>query len=227
MAEVEFSSFFTRGLRSAQPAANTVRPGTHYFVTDESKEEISDGASWLTLGGGVSGVSLIDKVVTAVTITNSALQTSLYSKSVPAQISTGIIRFTLDGTWFNNTGSNQTVVFKIKLGATTMWQDTSLAIGTNAGTFPFRMVGEIANLNATNSQRLTANVNIGAFGAPTTGQGGISISNSSLTSHVIVPIAGVAAEDWTSAKTLDITAQLSAANANFTVTRQFAMIEGF
>src|SRR4030095_15607794 len=43
-----------RGLRSAQPAANTVTIGTLYFVTDENLTERSNGTSWETYSG-ISG----------------------------------------------------------------------------------------------------------------------------------------------------------------------------
>lgn len=42
---------FLRGTRAQQPAANTVFPGTLYYVTDEGVIEISDGVNWLPYSG--------------------------------------------------------------------------------------------------------------------------------------------------------------------------------
>lgn len=183
-----------------------------------------DLSSQISPGGG-SSITVLDKSVTATTVTNTASETTLYSATIAAQSSTGIVRFTIAGTWLNNTGSPATVIIKAKLGATTMFQNTSLSIGTNANIQTFHWEGMIANLNATNSQRISGLINIGGVVSPTTGVGGVNTANSGLTSYSIAAFAGTSAEDWTASLLLDFTVTLSTGSTNLTMTKEFAVVE--
>lgn len=49
------STYFQRGLRSAQPAATAVKIGTLYYVTDESVTERSTGSAWESYSDGGAG----------------------------------------------------------------------------------------------------------------------------------------------------------------------------
>jgi hypothetical protein len=55
-----------RGLRSAQPAANTVLEGTLFFVTDEGVTERSNGSDWETYGDGAGSETAQAQILTRI-----------------------------------------------------------------------------------------------------------------------------------------------------------------
>ena len=102
------------GTRAAQPAANTVKPGSLYFVTDEGATERSTGAAWQAysgLGGG-GGLTLVEKKIltaNASTVTFSGLDGNthgiyLLTAKIKNVSGTALVYYTLQP---NNGTSNQ------------------------------------------------------------------------------------------------------------------------
>ena len=151
-----------------------------------------------------------DRANSDTTVSNTAAETTLYSKSITANDlgSTGGVRVTVRGSWLNNTGANRTMTVRFKLGATTIHAiNHTLTTGAATGAFEFDWV--LFN-TATNAQRTAVHTEFFRSGAA------VDASRNG---------AGTASEDTTSAKTLAITVQWDAANANATLSKKIAFTE--
>jgi hypothetical protein len=147
-------------------------------------------------------VTTLDKDVAVATVTNTTTETTVYSFSVPGGTlgTNDAIRMTLVGSWVNNTGGGDTVVIRVKYGATTIfsytYNPTNGSYGVNLETF-------LSALNATGAQvansRFTAVQGLTGAGA---------VPTDILGTHATI------AEDSTAAKNLVVTAQLGTATTN-------------
>jgi len=72
---MDLNDVIARGLRADQPSANTVAPGTLYFVTDESITERSNGTVWESYSGSGSSNLILVETVDVSTSEFSALDT--------------------------------------------------------------------------------------------------------------------------------------------------------
>jgi len=171
--------------------------------------------------------------VTTKDIVSSAAETDLLNGEVTlaALVSTSICRVFLIGDYLNNTGSNQSLTLKAKLGTTTLWGDV-LTIVTGATRRPWRISYEIANLNATNSQFASGLIQIGAVtGGSVAGQGAMNSSEGtsgsvlSATGMLTAPFSGSATEDTTSSKALVMTATHGASSASLSIRLRAALVE--
>lgn len=188
---------------SATPARRAVGTDGQVLTADSAQ---ADGVKWATPAAG--GVSVLDKVYTAVTVVNTTVETNLYSKSIAAGSlgTTGGLRLTIYGSHFNNTGAGVTYQFRVKFGATTVLNfqaPTFNASGVRGG---WSMDVILLNQGATGSQLGTGralavigrqNLNVIAGG----------------TDLMSAEAEGTAAEDTTAAKTLAVTIQMGTANA--------------
>ena len=173
------------------------------------------GLKWAAPGDVARTASLLDVV-------NSVAETSLFSFSVPANAlgTNRMLRLTLFGDYLNNSGATRTVTFKAKYGATTLFNDATLALAASASRRPFRFELQLANQGATNAQVLSGLISLGLAGGTTSGLGDLS-ALPALMNHIF----GASVEDSTAAKTLDVTATHSAANASISIRRQYACLE--
>jgi hypothetical protein len=148
-----------------------------------------------------------------VTVTNTAAETSVYSFSVPGNLlsTNRSIRVVMHGTYLNNSAATRTIRLRLKYGATTVCDKTSATNAASATTADFWAEFVLSNTGTTNSQEAVMNLAIDRAGA------------------YISPIidTGVATEDSTAAKTLDITVTHSTNNASLTFTKlgAYAVLE--
>jgi hypothetical protein len=172
------------------------------------------GLKWAAPGDLSRAASLLDVV-------NSVAETSLFSFSLPANLlgTNRMVRLTLFGDYLNNSGATRTVTFKAKYGATTLFNDVTLALAASASRRPFRAEVELANQGATNAQVLSGLISLGLPGGTTSGLGDLS-GLPVLVNHLF----GSSAEDSTAAKTLDLTVTHSAASASLSIRRQYACL---
>lgn len=171
-------------------------------------------------GLGLGSGALYFSDNSTLTIANTVAETTLLTVPVTAGLlgSANGLKVYLAGTILNNTGGVQSMSWRIKFGATTLWGATSANFGAGATPFPF--VGEFSLFNtAVAAQRLSGWIahwiNAGAILA------GFGPYNtwSAATSAQYGAFYGTSAENSAGTLNLVVTVQLSAASANFTVDR--------
>ena len=93
----------------------------------------------------------LDRKVTTTTVTNTGVETTVYSKTILANTlgTDGMLRLKLFGRSIN-TSTVQNVIVRVKFGATTMATWTLIALNT---TDPVELSATLSNLGATNSQK--------------------------------------------------------------------------
>lgn len=170
--------------------------------------------------------SIVHRSNTSTSIANDASLQSIYSFSVGANTmgANGILRCTVAGEYFNNSGASRTILLQISLGGTTLWSDTSVSIAASASTRAFRIEFEIANQNATNAQSFNGKWWAGNAGTTATGIG--DLGQTPPTSIQAYGGATTATTvDTTGARTLDVSIQHSTNNANLTIVKRYAFTE--
>lgn len=174
-----------------------------------------DGTWAAASGGWTTGILFTAGSTTAV-IDNSAAETSIFSGTIPANTlgTSGAVRVILSGQVLNDSGASQGYTLRVKYGATTMYADASntTIIGNSSTRRTWRMEFTLFSDGTTGTQRVEGLIGpFGAAAAATTGYGDLAAS----ASINPVPIGGTSSEDSTADKTLDITIQLTTANASF------------
>ena len=176
-------------------------------------------------GTWASPSAIYDRVTTAVSNLNSNVETTFYTKSIAAgDLSTNkALRLTLIGDQIaNSVGNAKNLTVKVKYGATTMYAETINFPTDSATRSPFRMVFDLANLGATNSQAVVGQYNLATGGGgtgPTTGEGSATANNT------VRWLYGTAAEDSTAAKTLAVTMKWDLTNATREIKVYYARLE--
>jgi hypothetical protein len=156
-------------------------------------------------------------------VVNTTVETDLLNGEVTIGAgvlgTTGAVRVTAVIDYLNNTGSNQNLTWKVKLGATTIFGDLIVRT-TNANRNPWWLTFVIANLGSASSQALNGILGFAGTVPPTVaGIGGITGG---------VPggiIGGTATEDTTSAKALAVTVTHGAASASLSCRLKYAVVE--
>lgn len=165
------------------------------------------------------GVTLFDKSFTEQTVTNTSIETAIYSLAVAANtlIAARAMRLRVTGNIINTSGGSVNLTVKVALGATTIFNSGLTAFGTGLSVAPTVIEALINANNATNSQRafavwqyLTSNTADGAGTTPVTAtQGG----HSSM------------AVDMTTSQTLAVTVTWASAASTITFKRWAAVLE--
>lgn len=169
-------------------------------------------------------VELFDRVSITTDIQNSAAEADLYRKTITGnKLGTKrSARLSLKLDYLHNNVAADTLTLKIIYGATTLWADTyNLGNVIGAQRHPIYLVIDLENLNATNSQLMTAVglVDIANVGAPTTGIGKLGAAGANLNA------LGIASEDSTVNQDIAVRAAWSAASVNNSVRVRAAKLE--
>jgi hypothetical protein len=141
-------------------------------------------AAWARLGAGTSGqflqtlgasanpawstgVQILDRDVTVNEVVSTAVETTVYTFSVPANtLSTNrAIRLTLLGTYLNNSGSNRDLTPKVTFGGTTVTGTATTGWGSSASRRLITLEVVISAFNATNAQRAAGKFRVGPAGS--------------------------------------------------------------
>jgi len=175
------------------------------------------GIGWDALpGGGSPPWSVYDE--SALVISND-VETNFVLQAIPAAtLSTNgsSIKFDIVSLLLNNTGANQVITPRLKLGGTTVYADASGNIATSTATRACKFVGNIIRVSATTA-RISATLIIGGAQGATTGGG--DFGSSALR---VCPVYSILATvDWSAPVEFICSVQLGATAANFTLTRQF------
>jgi hypothetical protein len=175
-------------------------------VTDDDPLALGWGAG----GGGGGAVDAIDGSFSTVSVgPSSTTETTIYSHAIAAgepQLG-DVYRLRMMGQVRNASGSSQTMIWRIKLGATTVITTESVTISNGPNGFRNWVLDvDIPILSAT-SQRMAATWLVSV---PT-------LSNASTMSGVAGSWAGysTATEDTSAPVTLEVTVQLGASNGSY------------
>jgi hypothetical protein len=143
---------------------------------------------------------IVKKDRVAVTRTNSTTHiTDTYSIPAGAMGADGGIRGRLLGSYENTSGVNKSLIFKVSLGSTVLFQDTDSipsATGKRALWYEF----EVWNANATGVQECRLNIVTGTNGNATVGYGNMDIGGQTGSAHG----SAACTEDSTGALTLTV-----------------------
>ena len=173
------------------------------FSSSESKRIRADNARDSFLGVTYA------KETSSVTVGNTTDETSIFSTTITGgdMGATGWLRVTVMGSIIQNRGGSTVLTVRLKLGATTLCSAlATMLTAANAGAF--RFVGYIANTSASAQKAVLYNEQLRT-----------NIANQSK------GITGTGAEDTSTNKTLDITAEWAVADAQTTLTKTIAMVE--
>jgi hypothetical protein len=181
------------------------------------------GAPGSTGSTGAAGTTLYDYVDAQTDITGTNAETSLYSRNIGANDlgTRRMMRLVIGGDYLNNSGPTVSIRARVKYGSTTMWDSGAGGnLTANANRRAFQLTCDLVAYNATNAQRVSGLFTIGPPGAAMLGTGAPGP-----TGAMMAPFLGSAAEDSTSAKTLEVTMQHSSSSGNVSIRLEFARIE--
>jgi hypothetical protein len=168
---------------------------------------LSMSGTTLSASGGGGDVTTLYNSNAQTGPLNTTTETAIFSYALPTDLAAGdTLVLSLAGVYKNGSGVSETPTIRVKLGATTMLSGSPAAIATNnterVGGFELRLFVE-----ATNAQRCFV------VGTGVQQPIGTMAATNNATMYAVNG-HGTAAEDLTSAKTLQITCQFTAANAN-------------
>lgn len=213
------ANFEFRGINVASAKMSVVLNS----VTNTLDLDIVEGSLNKDNMAGSAGVSVLARSVTVLNIENSSAETSIFSYSVTGNmLSTNkVLRLTIIGDYLGNSATARFITLRIKYGATTLYADATNTLTIDAGRRAVYLVAIITNQNATNAQALGGHFAISDAGSATSGIGDIGDDETMVNSS----LSGVASEDSTLTKTLDVTIQHSAAEANVSFRRLLGILE--
>lgn len=184
------------------------------------------------------GTTLSYRKTTAKQVVNSVAATDLLNGEVTVGAGvlglTGVLRLTAWGDMLNNTGGNQnTPTFTAALGGTSVAVIATLPAAMSSGSTrtPWRIVVEIMNLGAANSQWSTATL-LATFAMVSAAAAAGSAEGYTYApapvggvAPVIAVSAGATAVDTSAAKALTLSVTNPVASANYDVTLKCALVE--
>lgn len=161
---------------------------------------------------------LLDRVTTQTIVTTTTSETTLYSKSIPANImgTRRALRLTIKGRVGNSTGTSKTARYRVKFGSTTLADtETVLNISSTAFDTPYELTLILQPNNSATAQKAHFTVQ-----SVDTGFG------PGITSPPYIRLAyNSASEDTTAAVTLEATVELSASSASLVCVIDYACLE--
>lgn len=165
-----------------------------------------NGSAWAP--ATITTSNVYDRVTTPVDVANTVTETTVYSKSITGNdLSTNkIFRVTLTGDFLCNNSGTDSLTFRIKFGGSTLVTSAALRPGlgaTSATRGGFEQELKLQMLGTSNSQRLSLVTFI---------QRGNNDSENAGSNNAMVGNDGTI--DTTTAQTLSLTVQWSAASAN-------------
>lgn len=169
----------------------------------------------------VSGTTILTRDASEVNVVNSTAETELFSYELPAGVlgSDRAIRLAVAGIFHNQSGGLVVYTLRIKLGATTLWEDPGFTVNSSVNIGVWRIDLEIDQI-AVNSQVTQGIVRMGARNVATSGYGAL---NGNV--DVDTAIFGEAAEDESTNLTITVTIQMDTASASSDMIKKFAALE--
>ncbi len=177
-----------------------------------------------TIKSDENAVRVLDRVGES-DIVNDNTEQTIYSFEVPANAmgTIGCVRLSMFGDYVNNSGVGATFTFKVKFGGTIIYQDDSKSRADSANRVPWWMHLMLANKSSASVQVLSAMTIVCQQNSPNVGRGAFPNDENDTVTSCMTDTEG--ASDTTSAQTLDITIQHSAAHASLSFRRKYAVLE--
>lgn len=154
-------------------------------------------------------------------IVSTAAETTLYTFTVPggALGSTRGLKLDMVGDYLNNSAATKSMRFRVKYGATTLWDSTTALLAVSANRAAWQMTVILGEL-ISGTQQMGGWFGLSSQTLPTAGQGDIN------TAPLIPmrPIAGSSAIDSTVDQTFIVTLQHSGADVNTSLQREWAAL---
>jgi hypothetical protein len=125
----------------------------------------------LTGGAGSGNTTTLSKNTTSVTVVSNAAEADLLNYSITGNTigTNGILHLLVSGYYLNNSGGDETPQLRLKLGGTTLWQDSFGTITSASVRVPFRVELYIKNNNSASQQRINGHASLGHPTAATVG----------------------------------------------------------
>lgn len=107
-------------------------------------------------GGGGAGETTLFRNTSVVDIVNNSAETNIFSTSIAAGTIglNGVLRILVTGSYLNNSGSDDQYDLRLKLGGTTIWQDSSGSQSSSSTRRPIYLELFIKNVNNEAIQRV-------------------------------------------------------------------------
>lgn len=209
------------------PGATANYAKTYVDTSDGMLKTVFGDSAIATVAPGVTcqSVVVVARDTTDVSVVNTTSVTAVFTGTVPANSmgTSGVVRCTIVGEFFNNSGASRNFSVRIAFGGTTDYQDTAVNVPASTSTRGCRIVFEIVNRGATNSQALGGLIVLGAAGAVTTGIAG-DLGTSA--SQVSQPIVGSNLTVTTTVnRDVVVSVIHAAADANLSFTKRYALLE--
>jgi hypothetical protein len=149
-----------------------------------------------------------------IVLVNTAPEVSIFSYTIPAGLlgTDRTLQVQLMGDLLNNSGANQAINFRVSIGGSTVYNESTGAIPASNVRRPWNWMLNFANLGAANQNYLSGTLMLGAPGGAATGLGDIGAAGFR---EVAVASAGALAFDTAVAQTIAVSAQLAVANAAY------------
>ena len=167
---------------------------------------------------------VLDRQTGVLDVANTAAETTLYSFLMAPNTlyNNRSVRLEMYGDWLNNTAGADNMIFRLKLGATTVIQSNTIAMSNSGGATRGAWMWDIllSADNSLNAQQavwkhqvlgFNAAVGVGSFGTSTGGTPG--------------GILGTAAKDALQPLLIEVTVDWTSASANLSWRRQYAGLE--
>jgi len=157
--------------------------------------------------------TVLDRVTSTTTLSNTAAETTMYTFSVPANMGAKlgqVLDLMMDMTFQNNSGADRTYTLRVKFGGTTHIADALIAMPATANIRAATIKVRIQNTGSS-VQNIIATASVSAAQAATRGDFS--------TAPLMAPstMIAIGAIDQTAAQTLAVTVQSDAATATQTV----------
>lgn len=171
----------------------------------------------------VVNVGQVTSFTTDLDVTSTVTETDVLNYSVPANAlgANGTLRVHFQGDYLGIAAAASSLRIRVYFGSTTLYDDTSAVITTNASRRPFFLRLLLVNQNATNDQSGGGYVNLGAPGGATTGVGDLQTAPFFHTPIVFAD----AAVSTTSAQTFRISIMHSQNSPNVSFRRRAARVD--
>lgn len=184
------------------------KSGGGWYILDQAGSERRIDGPWV-----------IDRTTADLDIVNTITETSLYAVTIPGSSlwTDRCLTARVECDYLNNTAGARAHTVILKLGATVIYEETTVALSQNASRRCMRFEVWLANKGATNSQIGGVVYSVSSSGPATTGAGDMTLDDFEARG---ISILGTA--DTTVDQTLDLRIVLGSASASYSMRRRYA-----